>query len=343
MKTFSLGASLLVATVAWTAPAGQPEFELTANPAGGHLNWQSHTYRWDGDRGFPNADYAIDHPDDGTLSVCLEWRIEPDPSSGDFLAASGAWRIPRQVLVAPRYVLAAERTSDETVVFTLAKPGDDPILKSPPVRILKWWSGDGRDHGHRLDTVLAADLEQEQRPPNQQADWAQPVANTTLGNCFRVSAELFRSDQPHAADLPALQALGIKSLLNLRQRHADDKRFERAGLVLLDEGMRAGDVSVEQLVRALRKFRTAPKPVLVHCWRGSDRTGFFVAGYRIICQGWPREAAIDEMRHGGFGYHASWYPNLVQCLAALDVETVKRRVFAPEEPSPAKPATAGAH
>ena len=169
----------------------------------------------------------------------------------------------------------------------------------------------------------------EQTPRIRPTEWAQPAASTTLGNCFRVSAELLRSDQPHAADLAALQTLGVKSLLSLRHDRVDDEIFARSGLVLIREAMRAQDVSVAQLVAALRKFRSAPKPVLVHCWRGSDRTGFFVAGYRIICQGWSREAALEELQRGGFGFHAFWYPNIVRCLAGLDVEEVRRQVLAP--------------
>ena len=166
------------------------------------------------------------------------------------------------------------------------------------------------------------------KPVERPAEWALPVAPTTLGNCFRVSADLYRAEQPHPSDLAALQSLGVKSLLDLRGHHADSEMFARAGIILLAEGMRAGDVSADQLVAALRKFRSAPKPVLVHCWRGSDRTSFFVAGYRIIIQGWSREAALEEMRHGGFGYHATWYPNIVQCLAGLDIEQVRRRMLA---------------
>jgi protein tyrosine phosphatase (PTP) superfamily phosphohydrolase (DUF442 family) len=181
----------------------------------------------------------------------------------------------------------------------------------------------------------------EQTPRVRPTEWAQPVVNPTLDNLFRVSADLFRSNQPYAIDLATLQALGIKTLLSLRPIYADDERFARAGLVLLEEGMRAGDVSVEDLIRALRKFRAAPKPVLVHCWHGSDRTGFFVAGYRIICQGWSREAAIDELQHGGFGYNAFWYPNIVQRLAALDVEEARRRVLAPETDAAPEPAKIG--
>lgn len=360
MKAFIFGASLLVATAAHATPAGRPQFELAANPAGGRLSWHGHTYKQlDGDSFRPNQDDIVEHPEDGSLSVCLQWSTEPDAVSGEFLAAFGPWRIPRQILAAPRYVLGAERASETEIVFTLTEPEGRTIRTSPPFRLARSWIGNAKDlakHGTRISTTIVGDgaakpaippgisaTEPTAGPGGRPAEWARPVGNTTLGNCFLVSAELFRSEQPHAADLPALRALGIKSLLNLRQHHADDQLFERAGLMLLEEGMRASDVSVEELVSALRRFRAAPKPVLVHCWRGSDRTGFFVAGYRIICQGWSREAAIDELRHGGFGYHASWYPNIVQRLAALDVEMVKRRVFAPEERSPEKPARAGAN
>ena len=51
-------------------------------------------------------------------------------------------------------------------------------------------------------------------------------------------------------------------------------------------------------------IRRASGPVLVHCLHGSDRTGTIVAMYRIVEQGWTREAAIAEMTGGGYGYHA---------------------------------------
>ncbi len=177
-------------------------------------------------------------------------------------------------------------------------------------------------------TVAVTGFGADPAPADRPAAWAEAVTGISLENCYRVSADLYRSEQPHPSDLPALRALGIKALLDLRHRHADSQRFAEAGLVLIDEGMRAGDVTIEELVAALRKFRVAPKPVLVHCWHGSDRTGFFVAGYRIVVQGWTREAAIDELRRGGFGYHAAWYPDIVRVLASLDVESVRRQVLA---------------
>jgi len=44
----------------------------------------------------------------------------------------------------------------------------------------------------------------------------------------------------------------------------------------------------------------AARPVLIHCWGGTHRTGVFVAKYRIEQQGWSARDAIDEMKLFGF-------------------------------------------
>jgi tyrosine-protein phosphatase SIW14 len=75
--------------------------------------------------------------------------------------------------------------------------------------------------------------------------------------------------------------------------------------------------------------RDAPKPVLVHCWHGSDRTGSVVAAYRIVFQNWTPAAALDELRHGGFGYHEKWFPNIITLFETLDADALRQRVLAP--------------
>lgn len=159
------------------------------------------------------------------------------------------------------------------------------------------------------------------------AEWAAPVIESTLDNAYRVSPELFRCEQPTKRDLPDLQTLGIRTFLNLRQYHTDSPDFAKAGFTLAAEQMEAGKVSTDQLVAALRKFRAASKPVLVHCWHGSDRTGTFVAAYRMVFQNWTAAAAIDELRRGGYGFHEGSFPNLVQLLETLDVADLRRRVM----------------
>lgn len=162
--------------------------------------------------------------------------------------------------------------------------------------------------------------------PVRPTTWATPVTGTTLGNCYRVSDELYRCEQPDKADIPALKTLGIKSLLNLRNWHSDSKAFEKAGLSLLLQRMEADELTVDDLVAALRQIRAAPKPVLVHCWHGSDRTGSVVAAYRIVFQNWSAADALDELRHGGYGYHEKWFPNIITLFESLDAEALRKRV-----------------
>ena len=95
--------------------------------------------------------------------------------------------------------------------------------------------------------------------------------------------------------------------------------------------MAAGSLTEKDLRQVLASIRDAPKPVLVHCWQGSDRTGAVVAAYRIAFQGWTREQAIDELVNGGYGYHASYYPNIVALIRSLDVAKLKQ-VAAPAAP-----------
>lgn len=165
-------------------------------------------------------------------------------------------------------------------------------------------------------------------PRERPAHWAAPVINSTLENCHRVSDELYRCEQPGRKDIADLQALGIRSLLNLRHYHTDPKKFEQAGFLLLHQGMEADELTVDDLVAALRLIRTAPKPVMVHCWHGSDRTGSVVAAYRIVFQNWTPAAALDELRHGGFGYHEKSFPNIITLFKTLDATDLRQRVLA---------------
>ncbi|MFA5205047.1 MAG: tyrosine-protein phosphatase [Lentisphaeria bacterium] len=171
-------------------------------------------------------------------------------------------------------------------------------------------------------------------PQVRPGDWAQPVVGSSLDNFCRVSNELYRSEQPDASDLPALKAMGIKSVLSLRHYHDDTREFERAGLVMIPFHMDAGSVSEADLVAVLKLIQAAPKPVLVHCWHGSDRTGFVVAGYRMVIMGWAAPKAVEELRLGGFGYHESYFPKIVKILQEMDVPAVRQAVLgAPPKPS----------
>ena len=65
-------------------------------------------------------------------------------------------------------------------------------------------------------------------------------------------------------------------------------------------------------------------PAFVHCERGSDRTGMMCAMRVVVC-GWTKQAAIAEMKNGGFGFNPVWH-DLVTFVEKADVAGIKRRV-----------------
>ena len=155
--------------------------------------------------------------------------------------------------------------------------------------------------------------------------WATPIQMPGTPNLHQVSATLYRSAQPSAEGMRNLQALGVKTVINLRAFHSD--RDELAGLKLSDEHifMKTWHPEREDVVRFLRVATDPDRaPVLVHCQHGADRTGTMVAIYRVAVQGWSMDDAVLEMTRGGFGFHEVWV-NLVPWLHALDIDAIKKQ------------------
>ena len=66
-------------------------------------------------------------------------------------------------------------------------------------------------------------------------------------------------------------------------------------------------------------------PVFVHCWKGDDRVGFYVAAFRIVADEWSPDDAIREMFQ--FHYSPIWY-RIPGVLRGIDVEQLKARIAA---------------
>lgn len=145
-------------------------------------------------------------------------------------------------------------------------------------------------------------------------------------NAYCVSSTLYRSGQPDEEGFRIIEAAGIKSILNLREYHSDDDEAEGTSLKLIHYPVAAGKVNEQDIEAILKLLRRAPKPVLVHCWHGSDRTGIVVAAYRIIEQRHPVEAAEKEFTDDRFGHHEFWYGNLRKLLHNTDWKALRKRL-----------------
>jgi len=176
-----------------------------------------------------------------------------------------------------------------------------------------------------MSLLPAADILPDERP----TQWAVPLANPDVPNLHRVSPILYRSAQPNAAGMQAIEALGIVTVINLRTFHNDQD--ELAGTKLLSEelSVKTWHIEDEDIIRVLRICKDpAKQPILIHCQHGADRTGVMCCMYRIVIQGWTKKDAIREMTDGGYGFWPHW-TNIVRYVEQVDVETLTRAVNAP--------------
>jgi len=160
------------------------------------------------------------------------------------------------------------------------------------------------------------------------ATWAVAQQIKGLKNFYRMDQKVYRAAQPDEEGFAALQSLGIRNILNLRQYHSDEDQAP-AGFNLYQVNMNTRAVTTAQVIAALRIIRNSEGPILIHCWHGSDRTGLVSAMYRIIFQGWSKADAIDELVNGGYGYHALFFSNIPEFINKADIEAIKKVVQAP--------------
>jgi len=119
---------------------------------------------------------------------------------------------------------------------------------------------------------------------------------------------------PRLDDLNELANLKIHTILNLEDNtEAIQKESEAArklGMVMINipmSGISRPDPA--DLLRAVKVLQDgASLPVYVHCLHGRDRTGFVVAAYKIIHDGWNMEKAYQEAVANG---HNRWVYDLL--------------------------------
>jgi len=162
-------------------------------------------------------------------------------------------------------------------------------------------------------------------------EWAVPVALDGAPNLHRVEEKFFRSAQPDAQGFKGLSAAhGVRTVISLRAFNSDEPLARGLDLKLLRVRINTWNIEREDVVAALQHLRRASRdaPVLLHCQHGADRTGMISALYRILYQGWSKDAVLDEMQNGMFGYHAVW-GNIPRFIRRVDVAELRRDVGVP--------------
>lgn len=113
---------------------------------------------------------------------------------------------------------------------------------------------------------------------------------------------IFRSKQPLEDDFKwLLDTFKIKSILKLNEENPNDFGYldnpNIIGKYYLP--MKYKDVAFEEtnkiVVEAISILKTAPKPILIHCTAGVDRTGLIIALYKMLFYDCGKDTAYNEM------------------------------------------------
>ena len=120
---------------------------------------------------------------------------------------------------------------------------------------------------------------------------------------------VYRSEQPNAELIPLLKENKIDIVINLRNRNKDktvlaNQPFQQVHIPINTWAIDRNDLLA--VMQTIQKAEQNNQKVLVHCYHGSDRTGGSIAMYRIIFQNWSTDDALNEMKHGGYGFHPIW-------------------------------------
>ncbi len=174
---------------------------------------------------------------------------------------------------------------------------------------------------HTFPSEAQASLE----PTPPPRAWATPLHLDGLPNLHKVSAQLYRSAQPSAQGFKQLKQFDIGTVLNLRAYHVDQPPAGLEAMQWQHIYMVAGNFDEKPIIQALNIIAQSPKPVLVHCLHGADRTGIIVAMYRIVCQGWDKPQALAELMEGGYGYHR-FFTNIPEFIESVDVPALRAQI-----------------
>jgi protein tyrosine phosphatase (PTP) superfamily phosphohydrolase (DUF442 family) len=152
-------------------------------------------------------------------------------------------------------------------------------------------------------------------PSEMHSAYGEKLRIPFIPNSGRVNDHFYRGAQPKADGLAELKKLGISTVVDLRLEDPAKIFWERQQVEAL--GMRFVNIPVnewspptnEQVVQFLSLFREDPaQKIFVHCHFGEDRTGIFVATYRMAFEKWPSEQALNEMYF--FGFNGLWHPSM---------------------------------
>jgi protein tyrosine phosphatase (PTP) superfamily phosphohydrolase (DUF442 family) len=143
---------------------------------------------------------------------------------------------------------------------------------------------------------------------NAQEATNQSFADIKIKNFGQMDDRFYRGAQPKEKDYKALAALGIKTIIDLRDDPEDYERSatEAAGMKYVHIPMVAKKYPTDDATAAFLKLVSNPETgkFYVHCAGGRHRTGAMGAVYRYEFYHWNFDQVYKEMKQ--FDFYTAW-------------------------------------
>ncbi len=156
-------------------------------------------------------------------------------------------------------------------------------------------------------------------PPRQTAmgsAYGEKLRLAGIANAGKINERLYRGAQPRNGSVQELKRLGVTTIVDLRgedsvTREREKKEAESLGIHFVNIPVSGWSPPTnDQVAQFLSIFRDkSQERVFVHCRFGEDRTGVFVATYRMAIQHWPSQQALNEMY--SFGFNGFWHRSMI--------------------------------
>jgi protein tyrosine/serine phosphatase len=119
----------------------------------------------------------------------------------------------------------------------------------------------------------------------------------TYGEAYR-SAQLDRDEFEYY-----IKKHDIKSIVNLRGEHPDEKWYAEEIAVSAEHNVQHFNIALssskepseEDVRQLIDMFQNAPRPVLIHCQAGADRSGLAAAIWKVIIDKEPKSEAGKQL------------------------------------------------
>jgi tyrosine-protein phosphatase SIW14 len=166
-----------------------------------------------------------------------------------------------------------------------------------------------------LSPIAQAPAAQNSPAATLSSAYAQKLQIPGVPNAGKINDRFYRGAQPTARAFSELKKIGVTTIVDLRTEDSKTIIWERQQAE--SQGMHFVNIPVggfsapadQQVAEFLSLFLSNPdEKIFVHCHYGEDRTGVFVASYRMAIDRWPAEQAVHEMHL--FGFNARWQPRM---------------------------------